>query len=39
MKPFRIDIPQAQLDDLQRRLPTPGGQMSSPLSAGAEACR
>ena len=39
IEPFRIDIPQADLDDLRDRLRAPAGRASCPASAGAAACR
>jgi hypothetical protein len=39
MQPFRIDIPQAALDDLHRRLEEPAGRPNFPASAGSVGCR
>ena len=39
IRPFRIEIPQADLDDLADRLAAPAGLMSFLASDGAAACR
>jgi hypothetical protein len=40
IRPFTIDIPHADLDDLRDRLArTPGGLRTCLMSAGAAGCR
>ena len=39
IRPFTIDIPQADLDDLRDRLARTGGLRTCPMSAGAAGCR
>ena len=33
IKPFRVDVPQSELDDLKLRLEPPGGRMICRVSA------
>ena len=39
IRPFRIEIPQAEVDDLHERWPAPAGPTSCPAPAGAGAFR